>query len=172
MKIIQGEKVRLRPITMSDTELIVKWRNNPRVRENFIFQEQFTNEMHEEWMHSRVSTREVVQYIIEDIDMDRPVGSVYFRDIDQINGSAEYGIFIGEDMARGKGLGSETACLFSQFGFDVLGLHRIFLRVLGENQNAYRSYEKAGFKTEGIARDMVYLNGKYHDVIFMAVLRK
>ena len=52
----------------------------------------------------------------------KPVGSVYYRDIDNHNRSAEYGIFIGEESARGKGLGTETARLFTQFGVDTLHL--------------------------------------------------
>lgn len=170
LPIIEGQKVCLRPITMSDTVSIVTWRNNDNVRKHFIFQEPFTAEMHEKWMTSKVQTGEVVQYIIEDKITHQPVGSVYLRDIDLRHKSAEYGIFIGEDSARGKGFGSETASLFSQFGLNTLGLHRIFLRVFSENKGAIKSYEKAGFIIEGVAREMVYLNERYHDIVFMALL--
>ena len=44
--VICGEKVSLRKITLEDTELIVKWINNERVRNNFVFKEVFTKEMH------------------------------------------------------------------------------------------------------------------------------
>ena len=33
---LAGEKVYLRPMTIEDTDKIVRWRNNPRVRKNFI----------------------------------------------------------------------------------------------------------------------------------------
>jgi len=170
MPIIEGQRVRLRPITMSDTELIVKWRNKDSVRQNFIFREPFTVEMHEAWMKNKVETGEVIQYIIEDKNSNMPVGSVYFRDINKRNKSAEYGVFIGEDAARGKGLGSETAGLFARFGLQVVGLHRIFLRVFAENKGAIKSYKNAGFIVEGVARDMVYLDERYQDIVFMALL--
>ena len=67
-------------------------------------------------------------------------------------------------------MGTETARLFTAFGLDVLHLHRISLKVLGGNEIARRSYEKAGFQTEGVFRDYVKLGGKYTDVIFMARL--
>ena len=35
---------------------------------------------------------------------------------------------------------------------------------------AIKSYEKAGFATEGVFRDMVKLDGEYKDVIFMSIL--
>jgi RimJ/RimL family protein N-acetyltransferase len=169
--VLEGEKVRLRPICDGDTDLIVAWRNNPAVRENFIFRQTFTSQMHRAWMETKVATGDVVQYIIEDrTDGFRPVGSVYYRDLDDVHESAEYGIFIGEDSARGKGLGSETAKLFVKFGLKYLELHRISLRVLAGNDSACRSYEKAGFVREGVFRDMVKLDGVYRDVIFMAIL--
>ena len=114
---LTGTAVTLRPITDADTDLIVKWRNTPSVVQNFIFRQTFTPEMHRSWLATKVATGQVVQYIILDNADGKPVGSVYYRDIDNHNRSAEYGIFIGEESARGKGLGTETARLFTDFGF-------------------------------------------------------
>lgn len=168
--VLTGVKVRLRPIKMEDTHLIVKWRNTEVVRSNFIFRQVFTPEMHETWMTTKVETGEVIQYIIEDLENGLPVGSIYFRDLDYTHESAEYGIFIGEDCARGKGFGSEAAKLFVEFGLKIVGLHRISLRVLSGNDAAYQSYRKAGFVQEGVFRHMVKLDGVFRDVVFMAVL--
>ena len=165
---LTGTAVTLRPITDADTDLIVKWRNTPSVVQNFIFRQTFTPEMHRNWLATKVATGQVVQYIILDNADGKPVGSVYYRDIDDHNRSAEYGIFIGEESARGKGFGTETARLFTDFGFAALCLHRISLRVLAENTPARRSYAAAGFVEEGTFRDMVRLDGVYRDVVFMA----
>lgn len=166
--IIYGKKIILRPIKAEDTPLIVKWRNNPEVRKNFIFRETFTEEMHNNWLNTKVASGEVVQYIIIDRDTEVPVGSVYFRDVDMKNRSAEYGMFIGEDSARGKGMGSEAESLFTSFGFEKMGLHRIFSRFFSDNIRSEKSCERAGFVREGVFRDMVYLDGEYRDVTFMA----
>ena len=66
------------------------------------------------------------------------------------------------------GEGAETAKLFTDFALDVLGVHRVFLKVLDGNVKARRSYEKAGFVYVGTFRDMVKLDGEFHDVVFMA----
>lgn len=172
LPVLTGEKVLLRPIRMDDTNLIVTWRNNPEVKRNFIFREVFTPEMHRHWMETKVASGEVIQYIIENRADKQPIGSVYYRDINQEYASAEYGIFIGADAARGKGLGTEAAKIFLEFGRSALHLHRISLRVLKENRSAIESYKKAGFVEEGIFRDMVKLDGQYHDVVFMAVIEE
>ena len=95
---------------------------------------------------------------------------MYFRDVDPVNDSAEYGIFIGEASARHRGIGTATARIFVEFGLNTLRLHRISLRVIGGNDVARRSYENAGFVTEGVFRDMVKLDGEFHDVVFMSIL--
>ena len=168
---IVGERVLLRPIRAEDTPLIVRWRNDPEVLQHFIYRGPFTAQGHTQWLNTRVASGEVVQYMILDRDGGMPVGSVYFRDIDPVSRSAEYGIFIGEAAGRGRGFGSETARLFTAFGFETLGLHRISLRLLSDNVQAQRSYENAGFRVEGVFRDMVLLDGEYRDVTFMAKLK-
>lgn len=172
LPVINGEKVSLRPITREDTGLIVAWRNKPLVYKHFIFRQPFTREMHESWLTTKVDTGKVIQYIILDKALEKPVGSVYYRDVDPENECAEYGIFIGEEAYLGRGFGTETARLFTRFGLDVLKLHRISLRVLGGNAIARRSYEKAGFVSEGLFRDMVKLDGKYQNVEFMAMINE
>lgn len=160
----------LRKMTEDDTDRIVAWRNSDAVRENFIYRELFTRESHQRWIRSRVDTGEVVQMMICDLVSDTPYGSVYIRDIDRHHNKAEYGIFIGEASARGRGLGTAAAKLMLQYCFEEERLHRIYLRVLARNAAAIRSYEKAGFVREGLLGDDVCIDGEYCDIVWMAAI--
>jgi len=40
------------------------------------------------------------------------------------------------------------------------------------NERAIKSYEKCGFKKEGILRQEIYIDGKYYDAIIMAMLKE
>ena len=160
----------LRLMTGEDTDHIVSWRNSDGVRKNFIYQALFTRESHENWIRTMVDTGKVVQMIICEEGTNKPVGSVYLRDIDKTHQKAEYGIFIGEADARGKGYGSAAARLMIQYAFEEMKLHRLFLRVYAENAQAIRSYEKAGFVREAYLRDDVCIDGVYRDIVLMAVL--
>lgn len=162
----------LRPMTYEDTDLVVKWRNTDAVRKNFIYQALFTRESHENWIKTKVETGEVVQMIICEADTDKPVGSVYIRDIDRNHQKAEYGIFIGEEAARGKGYGTSAARLMIRYSFEELGLHRLFLRVYADNQQAIRSYEKAGFEKEAYLREDVCIDGVFRDIVLMGILNQ
>lgn len=170
-KKIKGHDIYLRPMEEADTDLIVKWRNTDFVRRNFIYRKEFTREGHLNWIETMVNTGRVIQFIIctgEDV----PVGSVYLRDIDHEHSKAEYGIFIGEKDAMSRGYGTQAAELMKEYSFQVLGLHKLMLRVLAENQRARRSYEKAGFVQEGYLKEDVCLEDGYHDVILMACFGK
>lgn len=169
---LTGKKVYLRLMTVEDTDNIVKWRNNPRVQEKFIYRKPFTREGHLAWVESRVKSGEVIQFIICEMETDRPVGSAYFRDIDKEHRNAEYGIFIGVDDAVGHGIGSEVCRLACRYGFEVEKWHKIRLRVFPDNIAAIRSYEKAGFEREACLRDEVYIDGGYRDVILMGLVNQ
>lgn len=162
----------LRLMTGEDTDNIVAWRNSDGVRKNFIYQELFTRESHENWIRTKVNTGQVVQMVICDLATDTPLGSVYIRDIDRQHNKAEYGIFIGEASARGRGLGTAAAKLMLRYCFEEEGLHRIYLRALSGNEQAIRSYEKAGFVKEAVLKDDVRIDGKYCDIIWMAVINQ
>ncbi len=167
---IVGAHVYLRPIEMEDTKRIVRWRNQERVRHNFLYQKPFTKEGHEEWMRTKVATGEVVQFIICEKESGRGVGSVYFRDIDMRHKKAEYGIFIGEADCAGKGWGTEVARLAVGYARDTLGLHKLMLRVFADNVGAVKSYQNAGFVQEAHLRDEFLQDGKYRDILLMAVI--
>ena len=144
--IIESGNLIFRPIREEDTEMVLKWRNSGFVRDRFLYRETITRTDHLNWLRTRVAKGEVKQFIIVEKSADKPIGSVYFKDIDRENGSAEYGIFIGEEEARGLGYGNETAGAMVAHFFDDMGGRRLMLRVLKDNIPAIRSYEKAGFK--------------------------
>lgn len=162
----------LRLMTAEDTDDIVSWRNSEKVRKRFIYQGTFTREGHENWIRTMVETGKVVQMMICEISTGKAVGSVYVRDIDATHHKAEYGIFIGEDDARGKGYGTAAAKLMIRYCFEELQLHRLFLRVYADNVRAIRSYEKAGFVKEAYLRDDVFIDGEYKDIVLMGIIRE
>ena len=165
-----GNQVTLRKITSADTENIVRWRNNPGVRERFMQQELFTKESHEEWLRTQVQTGHVAQFIIVENETGRDIGSTFLRDIDHTNNKAEIGAFIGEQIARGRGIGPEATIRTIEYGFRVLGLHRVYCRILSDNIVSMHSALKSGLVQEGYYHDYVRINGEYRDIMFFGII--
>lgn len=164
---MESMKIELRHITDADTPLIVRWRNQDFVRRNFIYRELFTDEGHAQWLRKFVDKGFAVQFII--LANQRPVGSIYLKDIDYNNKKAEYGVFIGEEDALHCGIGTLAGRIILDYGFHTLGLNKIYLRFLANNIAAQKSYRRIGFHMEGLfSRDML-CEGVFEDIIFMAI---
>lgn len=160
-KMFEGKNVYLVPIKDKDTDNIIKWRNQPFVRNMFLQKEILTKEIHENWMSTMVKTKKVEQFIIYLKENDKAIGTVFLKNIDMENKQAEYGNFIGEPEYLGKGYGSDAGNVLIQYAFNQLNLKKIFLRVLKTNVRAIRAYKKMGFhdmnKLEGIREDLIFM---------------
>lgn len=164
-------KVKLRPICHNDTDNVLRWRNAPDVQMQFVYRDNLTHEVHEKWLKNNVKTGDAAQFIIETEEFG-DIGTVYLRDIDKKNSKAEFGILIGDGNYRGRGFGSEATRLILNYAFGKIGLNKVFLRVLKENEAAIRSYERVGFRREGCFIHDVIIDDMPRDMVFMAVLRE
>ena len=167
----EGNLVSLRLSDEEDIPVIVGWRNKDRVRHNHVYREDFTVDGQKAWKEKNIDTGKAVQFIIcekrPDRRIPRPVGVVHFHSIDKGQGSAEYGIYIGEDDALGKGYASEAADLALEYAKETLGLKKVILRAFASNVTAIKSYVHAGFvKTEDVP-EVLCSDGQKDDMIIM-----
>ncbi|MDQ2965105.1 MAG: GNAT family N-acetyltransferase [Chloroflexota bacterium] len=102
---------------------------------------------------------------------DTPIGTTGLFNVDLTNGSAGIGISLGDPSDTGQGLGTDALEALVDFGFGRLRLERMWLDVYEFNERAIRSYEKAGFVREGAARHGAYRDGRFVDLVSMAILR-
>ena len=69
-------KLKMRALTLEDSQLIVDWRNNPRVRSRYIYREPFTLEGQERYFHEKVEsgeTRWMRDYLVIEVDGTRVI---------------------------------------------------------------------------------------------------
>lgn len=81
------------------------------------------------------------------------------------------GIGIGERDYWGNGYGTDAMRVMLRFAFAELNLQRVSLGVYAYNPRAQRSYEKAGFRHEGVVRGDCHRDGRHWDSVFMGILR-
>ena len=78
---------------------------------------------------------------------------------------------IGEKDYWGRRIPDESISLVLNYGFNELGLNRIYLYTLNNNERARKVYKRNGFINEGILRKHYFCVGEYQDLQVMSILK-
>ncbi len=100
-----------------------------------------------------------------------PVGALAFLDHNTVQRRAELRKLIGEPKCRGQGLAEEATRLWIAYGFEGLGLEKVYVSTLQTHLSNIRLNEKIGFKVEGLLRNEVLIDGERRDVLRMGICR-
>ncbi|MDC7222749.1 MAG: GNAT family protein [Spirochaetales bacterium] len=167
-KKLTGPKVYLSPINTEDFPLYTKWLNDMSLAP-FIQQDSrvvgLTGE--KDFLEKMAVDQNSVHLAIVKNDGDELLGNVSLMDLNRLNRTAEMGIFMGSRENLGRGYGTEAVQIICEYGFRILGLQNIMLRVFSFNPRAMRAYEKAGFTPFGRRSGSIFFDGKQHDEIYM-----
>jgi ribosomal-protein-alanine N-acetyltransferase len=98
------------------------------------------------------------------------IGAIGLRDIDPEHFQAELGFWIGREW-WGKGYAREAAAALIRFGFETLGLNRIYGHHMTRNAASGRVLLAAGMRQEGVLRQRVRKWGVFEDVVMYSILR-
>ncbi|GLW70648.1 acetyltransferase [Kitasatospora phosalacinea] len=122
-----------------------------------------------DWYTTRNDQPDRLDLIVVDRATGRGVGEVVLNEWDEPNRACNLRIALGPD-GRDRGLGTEAVRLLTDHALRALGLNRVSLSVYAFNDRARRAYEKAGFKVEGVRRQVLRHADEWIDDIDMAAL--
>ena len=71
---------------------------------------------------------------------------------------------------RGQGYATEAARALMGYGFNALGLHRIYADTSSDNVASWRIMERLGMRREAVLRDAVYKEGQWLDQYIYGML--
>jgi len=171
---IYGENLRLRHVEREDLPKFVYWLNDPEVTQGLSIRLPLSIDEEESWYEQVLKQPAEERPLCIEVKLEdgwQLIGNCGLFTIDWRNRNAEFGIFIGDKSSWNQGYGTEAVRLILEHGFSTLNLHRIFLRVMADNPRAINVYEKIGFVHEGSHREAEFHGGKYHDMLFMGMLR-
>jgi RimJ/RimL family protein N-acetyltransferase len=169
--VLTGDRIILAPVRDDDLPDLFRWIND---RESALLSAPYRpvhGQDHRAWFDAIRVREDAVVFGIRTLFDDRLVGTCQLVGIDRRARSAELRIRLGDEDARGRGLGAEAVELLLRHAFDDLNLRRVSLQVLATNERAVGTYEKAGFEHEGRLREAAYVDGAYVDVLLLARLR-
>jgi RimJ/RimL family protein N-acetyltransferase len=151
------------------TEEYVSWLNDP-VTSRFL-ESRF-------YHHTPESVREYVEQCHHDpaalllgvrsTTDGRHVGNVKLAGINRHHGLVELGILIGQESARGRGLGTAAILEARRVARELLGLRRMTAGCYASNQASQRAFLRAGFTIDGIRRGHFLLDGRPEDFVLLS----
>lgn len=165
--IFEGKISRLRPITIDDAEITLKWRLSERAK--LLQRGAKTIDEQKAWIAAKLSTNEL-NFIIE--FKDKPVGMIALHDISHVHHSVQMGrLLIGEEAWIGKApVAFEADLLLCDYAFDVLKMHKIYGDVMEDNTGMLKTRFYLGYKKDGILRDHYMYDGVYKNTIAVSLL--
>ncbi len=172
---IRGKLVYLRGIERGDLPFLHRIMNDEEVMELARFRPDHMVSMeglekeYEEEIAGETGRRRT--FVIVDKKTENPIGWANIRWWRPFSTSAELGIAIGDKKLRGRGIGTEVLGLLTKLAFDQYNMHRVEMFTRQSNLAMLRAAEKNGYKVEGVAREALYFNGKYHNGVMLGLLR-
>ena len=153
MKICQYMDVTLRDFDEADVPKKVEWINNSENNQFLHYDLPLEIDKTTQWFRNKDNTKRL-DCIIEYEGI--PVGLIGLLQIDPVNRKAEYYITIGETGYKQKGIATKATKAILEYAFTELKLHKVYLTVDAQNEQAIRLYEKIGFKKEGYFVDDLF----------------
>ena len=164
-----NETLSLRRPTYDDVQALIDIKNT---KESALLlggiTKSFTEGSMKEWIDFHNNRDDEALFLI--CDNDKPIGHIGLYKINRQLRNAEIGILIGSPTLHGKGYGTQSTKVLTEFGFNKLGLHRITALVLEENMASYKMFEKCGYKREGLLIDKTLKNGRYYNVVVLSII--
>jgi RimJ/RimL family protein N-acetyltransferase len=108
-------------------------------------------------------------FSVVDLDGGTLAGTAVLWNIDAHNRSAHLGIAL-RPAFRGRGLGTDVVRVLCQYGFVVLGLHRLQVDTLADNTAMIRVATELGFVREGLLRRSAWVTGDFIDEVILGLL--
>lgn len=165
--ILEGQFVRLRPITVDDAEATFEWRHGKRAR--FLQAGAATVEQQRAWIASRLALQEhnwIIEY------RGTAVGMCALHDINHTHHSAILGrLVIGEQELVGAApVFFESELLLCDFAFRQLQIHKLYGGILDGHVTMLRTRLYLGYHQDGILRDHLFIDGQYRNWIAVSLL--
>ncbi|MDQ4141273.1 MAG: GNAT family N-acetyltransferase [Bacteroidota bacterium] len=108
--------------------------------------EYFVRQMRADWQYKKV-----FEFGIWLLETEKYIGDIALKNLEKRVPKAEIGYYL-DAAAEGKGLASEALRAVTIFGFDTIGVNKIFIKMPVQNERSYRLAERCGFIREGLLR--------------------
>jgi RimJ/RimL family protein N-acetyltransferase len=171
---ILTERLRLRPFSRGDVDAVYGYRSRADVAE-YLFDRPMDHEDCAEAVRLRTSQisfsgeGDKIVLAAERVGDGRLIGEVSLIWRSFADQQAEVGYIFHPDV-HGQGYASEAARALLAFGFEVMGLHRIYARCDARNDASARVMKRLGMTQEAHFREHMQVKGRWDEELICAIL--
>ncbi|MEZ0609571.1 UDP-4-amino-4,6-dideoxy-N-acetyl-beta-L-altrosamine N-acetyltransferase [Fibrella sp. WM1] len=160
----------LREMAQEDIELVRSWRNQPEVSKYMYTDGYISEEQQQKWFDAMHSDHTNKYWMINYNGTDIGVASLY--GISQVLSSCYWAFYLGDTTNQGVGIGSKIEFNVLDYVFNTLKLNKLRCEVIVFNEKVTSMHEKFGFRREAYYRQHVKKDGRWQDVVGLAMLRE
>jgi [ribosomal protein S5]-alanine N-acetyltransferase len=173
--LLQTERLILREFREEDWQAVHEYGSDPETVKYMIFgpntEEDTKAFIQRELGHQKEMPRSVYNFALINRNTCRLIGACAMMIRNAENKEGEIGYILNRSYWN-QGYMSEAAARVISFGFERLGLHRIFATCDPANTGSYRVMEKNGMQREGYLREYRRFKGVWRDFLMYSILEK
>jgi UDP-4-amino-4,6-dideoxy-N-acetyl-beta-L-altrosamine N-acetyltransferase len=162
---VNRDACRLRPMTESDLEMVLDWRNREEIRRAMYTDHPISHDEHYAWFE-RVTREQKTRHFIFECDRT-PMGVINVTDINPSANRCAWGFYVGATNAP-RGTGSAMGFVALEHLFETMGFHKVIGEVLADNEASLRYHKRLGFIEEGRLVEHVRKGDRLIDIITFA----
>ncbi len=169
---IEGKYVGLRAIERADLPALLAWRNKPEFRRYFREFRELSSAEQERWYENIVlKDPSVRMFAIVRFADGALLGACGLCYINWVDRSADLSIYIGtDDLYIDDKLAPDAASALIDYGFNELGLHRVWAEIYSIDERKQEFFHKLGFTLDGRHRQTHWTGGGWVDSLFYGLL--
>ncbi|WP_405420706.1 UDP-4-amino-4,6-dideoxy-N-acetyl-beta-L-altrosamine N-acetyltransferase [Marinobacter flavimaris] len=155
----------LRPMTESDLEQVLQWRNHLEVRSYMYTTHEIRVEEHRKWFMNASPDPAIELLIYEQGGKAQGFVNIARTRCPEV---ADWGFYLAPNALKGSGreLGKQAL----NYAFGRLRLHKVCGQALGFNERSITFHKRLGFVEEARLRDQHFNGSQFHDVVCFGLL--
>ncbi len=171
---VTTDRLVMRKMLPSDDEDMFEYAKNPAVTRYLLWEEHVNKKFTHSYLkfiQSQYSAGNFYDWALTLAESGKMIGTCGFSSFDESNNAAEVGYVLSPDHWR-KGIATEALLRVMRFGFEELGLHRIYARIMEGNTASEAVARKCGMRHEATFQSSLLVKGEYRTIKIYAILRE
>jgi UDP-4-amino-4,6-dideoxy-N-acetyl-beta-L-altrosamine N-acetyltransferase len=157
-------------ISSADKASLREWRNDPAVSKWMYTNHEIGEEEHSAWFDNMLADSSKVYWKI--VADGSAVGTVFLTGISDQGNTCEWGMYLADVNARGKGIAQAACALSFRYAFNELALDVVKCEAVAENENAIGLYESVGYVRTGVQTNAVKRGDEMLSVVTLELSRE